>query len=374
MKIAILGLGTVGSGVLEILKKIENLEVVKTFERKITSDLSTTNINEIINDESINLVVETLGGISPAYEYICAALKNGKHVVTANKAVVARYLDEFLKLAKENNVAFLFEASVAGGIPWIASLEKAKRIDTITSLYGIMNGTSNFIIDYMYNHDADFDNTLLKAQKFGYAEKDPSADIDGDDVVNKLIVSCAIAHDILLKNKIPKYSMRNLKKVDIDFLKSKNLSTKFIGEINLIDSKLSSSAMLNIISNLDIENSIHSNFNIVSLVGDSIGELKFYGQGAGKLATANAIVQDILDIHLNSNRQTLTLKNDYTFSTELENKSFLIRSNNRIENDFIVNVEEFNNNFYHYTDKITFSQLNEILESIDNEYLVAKFR
>lgn len=374
MKIAILGLGTVGSGVLEITNKIQELEVVKTLERKITSKLSTTDIKDIIENKEIDLVVETIGGIHPAYEYICASLKSGKHVVTANKAVVAKYLDEFLKLANENNVKFLFEASVGGGIPWIASLEKAKRIDKIENFYGIMNGTSNYIIDYMFNHNANFDATLTKAQELGYAEKDPSADVDGDDVINKIIVSSAIAFDTLVKNTIPKYSMRYLKKEDIDYLKSKNLSTKFIGEAKLVDNTISASAMLNIISTDSIENSVHSNFNVVSLYGSTIGELKFYGQGAGKFATANAVVQDILDIELRSTREKLNLHTTYNYSNEFEKHKFLIRYDKNINSNNISSFEEFGEYFYHFTPEINFTTLESILESLSGEYLVAKFR
>ncbi|MDO4813475.1 MAG: homoserine dehydrogenase [Gemella sp.] len=374
MKIAILGLGTVGSGVLELSNKLDKIEVVKTFERKITSELSTTNIDDIINNSEIDVVVESLGGLTPAYEYISASLRAGKHVVTANKAVVAKHLDEFIKLARENKVQFICEASVAGGIPWIASLEKAKRIDEINSFYGIMNGTSNYIIDYMYNHNADFTPTLTKAQELGYAEKDPSADIDGDDVVNKVIVTSAVAFNYLIKDKIPQYSMRYLKKTDLDYLKSKGLSTKFMGEGKIENSNISASAMLNIIKDNSLENAVHANFNIVSMEADSIGELKFYGQGAGKLPTANAIVQDVLDLESNTSREELTLNTTYTFSTNSVKNKFLIRTVSKIENSNILNTEKYDEYFYNYTSEIDFSSLDKILESLNGEYLVAKFR
>ncbi|MBF0709635.1 MULTISPECIES: homoserine dehydrogenase [unclassified Gemella] len=373
MKIAILGLGTVGSGVLEISNKLKNIQVIKSFERRITSELSTTDINDIINNPEIDIVVESLGGITPAYEYISASLKAGKHVVTANKAVVAKYLDEFITLARENKVQFIYEASVAGGIPWIVSLERTKRIDPIQNFYGIMNGTSNYIIDYMYNHNADFHTTLTKAQELGYAEKDPSADIDGDDVVNKIIVTAAVAFNYLIKDRIPQYSMRHLNKVDLDYLKSKNLSTKFIGQGSIDNLNISASAMLNIINKDSLENSVPTNFNIVSMTAETIGELKFYGQGAGKLATANAIIQDILDLESNTSREKLVLNQNYTFSIDSIKNKFLIRTSSPINSPFITKIEEFDDFYYNYTDKITFSKLDEILESITTEYLVAKF-
>ena len=190
MKIAILGFGTVGTGVYEIIKN-SNSPILKMFEiskilvrnkNKITSSLMTDNFDEIINDESIDIIVEVMGGANPAYEYILKALKSKKHVVTANKEVVALHLEEFTKVALENNVSIHYEASVGGGIPWIKSIIKAKRIDKILEISGILNGTSNFILYNMFKNGYEFNDILKIAQEKGYAESDPSADFDGFDV------------------------------------------------------------------------------------------------------------------------------------------------------------------------------------------------
>ena len=204
MKIAILGFGTVGSGVYEIAKTLKNIEVKKVLEKDLSKiNIATDNYDEIINDKEIELVVECMGGLHPAYEFIMQALKSKKSVVSANKAVIAKYLDEFLEAAKENNVEFRFEASVGGGIPCLAGIQKIRRVENIDKFYGIFNGTSNFILDNMYRFENEFFTTLKTAQELGYAEADPSADIDGYDVTNKVIISSALAYDGFIKNEFP---------------------------------------------------------------------------------------------------------------------------------------------------------------------------
>ena len=220
MKIAILGFGTVGSGVYEIAKNLKNIEVKKVLEKDLSKiNIATDNYDEIINDKEIELVVECMGGLHPAYEFIMQALKSKKSVVSANKAVIAKYLDEFVSLAKENNVKFIFEASVGGGIPWLVNLERTRRVDEINRVYGIFNGTSNYILDNMYRNEQEFDSTLKTAQELGYAEADPSADIDGYDVTNKVIISSALAYDGFIKNEFPCFTMRNITKEDILYFK-----------------------------------------------------------------------------------------------------------------------------------------------------------
>ena len=302
MKVAILGYGTVGSGVYEIItngksEELKNIEVKSVFARsRDKMHLATDDINEIINDNEISVVVECLGGLNPAYEFIKRSLESGKHVVTANKAVAAKYLDEFVSLAKENNVKFIFEASVGGGIPWLVNLERTRRVDEINRVYGIFNGTSNYILDNMYRNEQEFDSTLKTAQDLGYAEADPSADIDGGDVINKIILSNALAFDIHIEPNFPTYSMRNITKNDIDYLKKYDYAVKYIGETNVADGKYETSVMLSIFDKGSQEAAVELNNNIITLDGSFIGELKFYGQGTGKLPTGNAIVQDIVDI------------------------------------------------------------------------------
>lgn len=382
MKIAILGFGVVGSGVYDIITngktaELKNIEVTKVFARnRDKMHLATDDYSEIINDKEISLVVECLGGLHPAYEFIKEALQNKKHVVTANKAVAAKYLDEFVELAKENNVKFIFEASVGGGIPWLANLERVRRIDEITRVYGIFNGTSNFILDNMYRNNAEFDSTLKTAQELGYAEADPSADIDGGDVVNKIILSNALAFDIHIEANFPTYSMRNITKNDIDYLKKYDYAVKYIGETNVAEGEYETSVMLSIFEKSSQEAAVELNNNIITLDGSFIGELKFYGQGAGKLPTGNAIVQDIVDIHLGVARADVAIKNNLSYSEELTKKKYLIRSIVDLEDNLVESVEKYEGNYYVKTKEITLKQLSSLINTVEEEdgnYVVAKF-
>ena len=306
MKIGLLGFGTVGSGVYEIISKsnnfiIKNIEINKILTRNVkinSKNIMTDNIDEVLNYKGINLVVEAIGGIHPAYEYIMSALKSGKHVVTANKAVVSKYLEEFTQTANKNNVAFLYEASVGGGIPWIKSIKQAKRIDEISEINGIFNGTSNFILYNMFEKGYDFNDILKIAQEKGYAEADPSADIDGTDIQRKLAITSSVAFDTIVKEEnIPTFGIRYITKKDIEFFKKHNLTLKLIATSIRNNDEYCSCVEPVLFKDDTIEANVSDNFNIGSLIGESIGELKFYGQGAGKLPTGNAIVQDIIDIY-----------------------------------------------------------------------------
>ncbi len=385
MNIAILGFGTVGSGVYEIIsrdsKKMEHLRVLKVLDLPQNKDklhIITSNINDITDNPEIDLVVETMGGIHPAYEFICNCLKAKKHVVTANKAVVAKHLQEFLALAKENGVSFMFEACVGGGIPWLASLMKASRIDDINHFYGIFNGTSNFILDHMISYEKDFMEALQLAQELGYAEADPSADIDGYDVQNKVVISSNLAFSTNVDMAdFTVFGMRNVSIHDIRYLASKGLGVKYIGEALKCESKYEAFVMPNIFKASDVEANIRTNFNIAALHGNSIGTLKFYGQGAGKLPTANAIIQDILDIGNDNCYVNAPEKFALTYSDELTKNVFLIRTTHGVEDSpHIDSLDTYESLHYIVTKEMTTKefkvQFNEIIEK-DDKVFVAKF-
>ena len=382
MKIAILGYGTVGSGVYDIItngkpQELKKIEVKRVFARsRDKMPLATDDINEIINDGEILVVVEGLGGINPAYEFINKSLENKKHVVTANKAVAAKYLDEFVELAEKNGVKFIFEASVGGGIPWLVNLERTRRVDEVKRVYGIFNGTSNFILDNMYRNNEEFESTLKTAQDLGYAEADPSADVDGGDVVNKIILSNALAFDIHVDPDFPTYSMRNITKNDIDYLKQYDLAVKYIGETNVVDGKYETSVMLSIFGKESQEAAVPLNNNIITLDGSFIGELKFYGQGAGKLPTGNAIVQDIVDISEGASRVDVVINNNLTYTEELTRRNYLVRSSVKLTGNLIESIEEYKGNFYIKTKEISLKQLSRLVNDVkeqDSKYVVAKF-
>ena len=382
MKVAILGYGTVGSGVYDIITngntdELKKIEVKSVFARsRDKMHLATDDINEIINDGEILVVVECLGGINPAYEFIKKSLENKKHVVTANKAVAAKYLDEFVELAEKNGVKFIFEASVGGGIPWLVNLERTRRVDEVKRVYGIFNGTSNFILDNMYRNNQEFESTLKTAQDLGYAEADPSADVDGGDVVNKIILSNALAFDIHVDPNFPTYSMRNITKNDIDYLKQYDLAVKYIGETNVEGGKYETSVMLSIFGKESQEAAVPLNNNIITLDGSFIGELKFYGQGAGKLPTGNAIVQDIVDISEGASRVDVVINNNLTYTEELTRRNYLVRSSVKLTGNLIESIEEYKGNFYIKTKEISLKQLSRLVNDVkeqDSKYVVAKF-
>lgn len=377
MKIAILGFGTIGSGVYEVItkgsKKTKELSVLKVLDLPTNKDklpIITCDINDITSNEDIDLVVETMGGIHPAYEYICACLKAKKHVVTANKAVVAKHLKDFIDLANENNVNFMFEASVGGGIPWLASITKASRIDDINRFYAIFNGTSNFILDHMSSSEKDFDEALGLAQELGYAEANPSADIDGYDVQNKVVISSNLAFASSVDmDDFTVFSMRNICIDDIHYLKEKGYGVKYIGEAQRINHEYEVFVMPNIFMTDSIEANIKTNFNIATLQGETIGDLKFYGQGAGKLATANAIIQDIFDIKMGCSNIIISEDCKLSHSDKLSSNQFIIRTSQKVE--LISGVESINiykGNYYITTENMTaFDFKARFCDIIDND-------
>ena len=328
MRIALLGYGTVGRGVDGIIRsRVPELEVSRILELpdRLTDPRMTSHVDDIINDESIDLVVECMGGIEPAHTFIASALAAGKHVVTSNKAVVAAHFGEFAELAEEHGVAFLIEASVGGGIPWIASIEKVRRIDEVTSFMGIMNGTTNYIMDSMRRDGLDFGIALGRAQELGYAERDPSADIDGIDVANKTIISACVAFDVDCVREFPVTGIRTVSKRDLDLFASHGLMVKLFGRGVCKDGKYAVAVEPVAVPLMSLEAAVPSNFNLVSLEGGTIGPLKFYGQGAGSLPTGNAIVQDVLDV-ARGRRQRYDFSRGLTYEPTLMTCDYIYRS------------------------------------------------
>ena len=331
MKIGLLGYGTVGGGVDKIIrsktKEVASLEVTKILSlNKVEGDTRfVSSIEEIVGDPEIDLVVECIGGIDPAAKYITAALENKKHVVTSNKAVVSKYFFEFVNTAMLNNVGLYLEATAGGGVPWIHNLIRTKRIDEISDFYGIINGTSNFIIDKMEKENADFDETLKLAQEKGYAEADPSADIDGDDVRAKSMISASIAFDTLCTDKIPTSGIRNLSASDIEVFREMNLNVRMVVRAKRTDNKYCVCVEPQLCVDTSLEANTPGYFNTVSLTGKTVGELKFFGAGAGEFPTANAIIQDILDC-VSGYVPEYSFDSDLEFDTTIMPSTYLYRT------------------------------------------------
>lgn len=333
VKVALLGYGTVGRSVARILDEC-------TDEAKLTRILMrpgfnpkdqrmTDSFESILDDHSIEVVVECMGGLEPAHEYIVRALMSGKHVVTSNKAVVSAYFSEFVSVGEKYGSTLRIEACVGGGIPWIAGIEKAKRIDTITGFSGILNGTTNYIVYSMLKDGTDFAEVLGKAQELGYAERDPSADIDGLDVRAKTMISATVAFDVQCTDLVPTSGIRNLTRRDLAFFGNHGRTVKLFGHGVCKDGRYAVAVEPVAIPMETLEAHVPLNFNIATLTGKTIGELTFYGQGAGGDPTANAVVQDILDIaHKNFPTYSFAHKDSQAliYEPELLRSSYVIRT------------------------------------------------
>lgn len=312
MSIAILGYGTVGSGVAELLLKnhdiladrcvCDNLDVkyildLRDFPDDINQNKIIKDFNIILNDPEVDIVVETMGGINPAFDFSIACLRAKKSVVTSNKELVANKATELLKAAEENNVNYLFEASVGGGIPLITPVAQCLAADRINEIYGILNGTTNFILTKMISEDMNFDTALKLAQKNGYAEKDPTADIEGYDAQRKL---CILASLCFGKHVYPEsvftQGISSISLVDVDYAQTCGYVIKLIAEAKrLDDGNISAVVAPMLVSNESMLSGVDDVFNAVLIKGDATGNVMFYGKGAGKLPTASAVVGDIAD-------------------------------------------------------------------------------
>lgn len=333
VKVALLGYGTVGRSVARILDEC-------TEEAKLTRILMrpgfnpkdrrmTDSFESILDDHSIEVVVECMGGLEPAHEYIVRALMSGKHVVTSNKAVVSTYFSEFVSVGEKYGSTLRIEACVGGGIPWIAGIEKAKRIDAITGFSGILNGTTNYIVYSMLKDGTDFAEVLGKAQELGYAERDPSADIDGLDVRAKTMISATVAFDVQCTDLVPTSGIRNLTRRDLAFFGNHGRTVKLFGHGVCKDGRYAVAVEPVAIPMETLEAHVPLNFNIATLTGKTIGELTFYGQGAGGDPTANAVVQDILDIaHKNFPTYSFVYKDSQAliYEPKLLRSSYVIRT------------------------------------------------
>lgn len=319
--IGLLGYGTVGQGVAKIIQDKKNLlkeftgydfEIKKVLvnnldkerEVKLPEQLFTTNADEILNDSDIDIVIEVISAIEPAKDMILKAMENGKSVVSANKAVISKYFEEFNEVAEKNNVHFLYEASVAGGIPVIKPLHDIVMQNEINRVRGILNGTCNYILSKMSENNQGYNEVLKEAQKLGYAEADPSSDVNGDDTLRKLRILSTIAFKQQVREEnIILDGISNIKAEDIENLAKFNKTIKLIG-----DAWIENNEIMAVVQPVAIDKgtyfaSVNDAYNSVTINGDIVGELKFYGSGAGMLPTGNAVMNDVIDIALDRQAQ-----------------------------------------------------------------------
>ena len=396
MKIGIIGLGTVGEGVLKVLTKEKHsifeksqadIEVKYACDLNITRDFSfefdksilVDDYKKILEDSEIKLVVELIGGETLAKDIIIQAFKSKKSVVTANKALIAKHGVELFQIAKENGVSFLFEAAVGGGIPIVTPLMESLVANTVTEIKGIMNGTSNYILTKMKEENLSFDEALSIASAKGYAEADPTYDVDGIDAGHKINILASLAYGGSIKFKDMQISgIREINTLDIFSANQLNSTIKLIASSKLISED---SAQISvepvIISNNEILAKVDDVYNAIETIGSYTGRTLFYGKGAGMDPTASAVVADIVKIATRNH-----IESDYFFnSTKIINiiDSNAVKDNYyiRVSNDFNIEKSPFevynkiDNFFIILAENISRNEINEYLKDVQ-EKLVLK--
>lgn len=321
VNIAVMGYGTVGSGVYEVIKRngeiinkkagdevnIKYVLDLRDFEGQPVQEVITHDVNDILNDESVKVVVEVMGGIEPAYTFVRSALLKGKSVATSNKALVAAHGPELLQIARDKRVNFFFEASVGGGIPIIRPLIQCLTADKILEITGILNGTTNYILTEMAEKGAAFEDALKQAQELGYAEKDPTADIEGHDPCRKIAILSSLAfgktanYEEIYTEGITKITSR-----DIEYANKLGGVIKLVGTSRNLASGISAMVAPMLLSGSHPLATVNGVFNAIFVKGNVLGDTMYYGSGAGSLPTASAVVSDVVDAvrHMGENVET----------------------------------------------------------------------
>ena len=351
--VAIMGHGVVGSGVAEILinhderissrvKTPVNVKYIldlRDFNSVPYSEKFIKDFNIILNDKDVKVVAEVMGGVNPAYDFVKKCLSAGKSVVTSNKELVAAKGAELIKIAQDNNANFLFEASVGGGIPVLRPMTQCMSANDINEIWGILNGTTNYILNKMIVDNMDFDTALKLAQDLGFAEKDPTADIEGHDACRKVCILAALGFGKhVYPNQVKTEGITKITLDDVAYADSFGCVIKLIGHAKKLENgKITASVAPTLVSRDCILSGVNGVFNAVMLNGDQTGEVVFYGKGAGKEATASAVVADIMDCikHLDS-RKYLSWEdgnNDYVdLSYDPETRLFVVIKSDNFEN------------------------------------------
>lgn len=320
VQVAVMGYGVVGSGVVEVLTthkdsiakrakeeiNIKYILDIRDFPGNPFEDKFTKSFDEILNDEEVKVVAEVMGGVNPAYDFVKRCLEAGKSVVTSNKELVATKGAELLKIANQNNVNFLFEASVGGGIPIIRPLHQCLAANEVIEIAGILNGTTNFILTKMITENMAFDDALKMAQQLGYAERNPAADIEGHDACRKICILASLAYGKhVYPQSVHTQGITKITLEDVAYAASWGGVIKLIGQVKkLDDGTLDITVEPMLIEKSSQLAGVDDVFNGILVKGDATGNVVFYGKGAGKLPTASAVVADIIDCvrHLDSKK------------------------------------------------------------------------
>ena len=394
INIAVLGYGTVGSGVVEVIRTNQesinkkagqdiNIKYVldlREFPGDPVMDILVHDYNVILNDPEVEIVAEVMGGVNPAYDFVKAALEKGKSVCTSNKELVEKHGPELLEIAKAHNRNFLFEASVGGGIPIIRPLNQSLTADEITEITGILNGTTNYILTKMCQEGLAFDTVLKEAQDLGYAERNPEADVEGFDACRKIAIlaSLAFGKDVDYEN-IYTEGITKITDVDFKYANSIGCAVKLFGKAKKVDDKFYAYVAPVMVNSNHPLYSVNGVFNGILVNGNVLGDVMFYGSGAGKLPTASAVVSDIVDAvkHLNTNViiQWSSKKLELT-DIKLSSKKFFVRVSGQAEDRLaqieeafgkvqVIKVEELADEFAFITEELTEAAFEEAAAKVD---------
>ena len=300
MKIGLLGFGVVGRGVYDLTQNRDDMQVAKILcleDISLPDAEAVKDIASIVNDETIDTVVEAMGGLHPAYEFVRAAMEAGKNIVTSNKALVANFYDGLIPLAQEKGISFRCTAAVGGGIGWLSELERARRIQTIESVGGIMNGTCNYILDSMTRLGLTYADALSQAQALGYAEANPTTDVEGIDTWHKVILSSNIGFGVsMIPETVPVCGISTISASDVENFKAHGLVCKLISTGKRCEGGIAAYVQPTLVKEGNPEAAVPANYNLITLVGSASGRMSFFGQGAGRYPTAYNVVQDCADV------------------------------------------------------------------------------
>lgn len=383
MKIGVIGLGTVGYGVIEILtnerkrlEKVINDEVMIKYGCGLEEvDLPegviyTKDFNDVINDHEIDVVVELIGGVTVAKTIILEAIRNGKHVVTANKALLAHDGKEIFMAAKEKNVHIFYEASVGGGIPVLVSQKESLVANNTKEIIGILNGTTNFILTLMENENLDFDEALTIADGLGYVEANPALDLDGIDAAHKI---CILAQNGFKKyidfDKISASGIRNVTKVDMDYAKKLGYRFKMIAQAKEVNNGIGIDVAATLVSKKELVANVMDAYNVVEIDNNYVENVIYYGKGAGRYVTASAVVSDII-----KTTQVERWDHDYEDCSNIypiTKSKYYLRTNKPLDVDYEMYFTEKHDHIY-ITHEIELADLTTDLG--DTEYTIFKVR
>lgn len=398
-KVAIMGYGTVGSGVYDIIKTnsdklsrsangesvdIKYILDIRDFDDHPEKELFTKEFNDILNDDEVSVVAEVMGGLHPAYEFTKSLLEAGKSVVTSNKELVATYGTELLEIARGKNVNYFFEASVGGGIPIIRPMHQCLTANNILKIAGILNGTTNYILDQMIRKGKTFETALKDAQNNGFAERNPAADIEGHDACRKIAILASLASGQMIDyNDIDTDGITNITLDDVKYAAAMDSVIKLIGYAQFDEN----GKVYSIVSPMVIKNSsplagVDGVFNAIMVTGDCVGDVMFYGKGAGKLPTASAVVADVVDAvkHSDRSKKIFWEKPSENIMADIDSKKFeyFVRTTDSAENvqkifgkcEFVDNIIDNESAFV--TSLLTKSEVEEKLAKLSD--VVANIR